>query len=198
MYVVLTMFAYFVSRRWFFSTIVLFGFTAAILEQKCILPYLLWRLIWVIILFYSFDGIILICQSYEQLPDELECLKAPLQDYSAVSSTPHTPSQPCCWYAFLFIAHICHSFIFRWTVALVKRLLWSGFLVSLETDWCLPAPVRWIGTMMMSGASVMLLLMALRGACANTCDDQCTSCQNNIVFFVCSWLHFLLGDIYSL
>uniref|UniRef100_A0A672TCZ0 Putative aminopeptidase W07G4.4 n=1 Tax=Sinocyclocheilus grahami TaxID=75366 RepID=A0A672TCZ0_SINGR len=32
----------------------------------------------------NFDGIILICQSYEQLPDELECLKAPLQDYSAV------------------------------------------------------------------------------------------------------------------
>ncbi|KTG02900.1 hypothetical protein cypCar_00026450, partial [Cyprinus carpio] len=36
------------------------------------------------LLFYSFDGILLICQSYEQLPDELECLKAPLQDYSAV------------------------------------------------------------------------------------------------------------------
>uniref|UniRef100_A0A673HIR4 Putative aminopeptidase W07G4.4 n=1 Tax=Sinocyclocheilus rhinocerous TaxID=307959 RepID=A0A673HIR4_9TELE len=35
-----------------------------------------------ILIFYSFDGIILICQSYEQLPDELECLKAPLQDYS--------------------------------------------------------------------------------------------------------------------
>ncbi|XP_026125680.1 putative aminopeptidase W07G4.4 [Carassius auratus] len=32
----------------------------------------------------NFDGIILICQSYEQLPDELGCLKAPLQDYSAV------------------------------------------------------------------------------------------------------------------
>uniref|UniRef100_A0A8C2J6X1 Zgc:152830 n=1 Tax=Cyprinus carpio TaxID=7962 RepID=A0A8C2J6X1_CYPCA len=32
----------------------------------------------------NFDGILLICQSYEQLPDELECLKAPLQDYSAV------------------------------------------------------------------------------------------------------------------
>uniref|UniRef100_A0A8C2ELV3 Zgc:152830 n=1 Tax=Cyprinus carpio TaxID=7962 RepID=A0A8C2ELV3_CYPCA len=31
-----------------------------------------------------FDGIILICQSHEQLPDELECLKAPLQDYSTV------------------------------------------------------------------------------------------------------------------
>uniref|UniRef100_A0A8C1GGM8 Zgc:152830 n=1 Tax=Cyprinus carpio TaxID=7962 RepID=A0A8C1GGM8_CYPCA len=36
-----------------------------------------------IIIFY-FDGIILICQSHEQLPDELECLKAPLQDYSTV------------------------------------------------------------------------------------------------------------------
>ncbi|CAM4715040.1 unnamed protein product [Leuciscus chuanchicus] len=32
----------------------------------------------------NFDGIILITQSYEQLPDELECLKAPLQDYSAL------------------------------------------------------------------------------------------------------------------
>ncbi len=156
-----------------------------------------WRLIWVILLFYSFDGIILICESYEQLPDELKCLKAPLQDYSAVSSTP---SQRCCWYAFLFIAHICHSFIFRWTVALVKRSWWSGFLVSLETDWCLPAPVRWIGTMMMSGASVMLLLMALRGACANMmCDDQCTSCQNNIIFSShVLFLHVLLGVISSL
>lgn len=32
----------------------------------------------------NFDGIILITQNYEQLPNELECLKAPLQDYSAV------------------------------------------------------------------------------------------------------------------
>ncbi|KAK7146320.1 hypothetical protein R3I93_013917 [Phoxinus phoxinus] len=32
----------------------------------------------------NFDGIILVTQSYEQLPAELECLKAPLQDYSAV------------------------------------------------------------------------------------------------------------------
>ncbi|KTF80668.1 hypothetical protein cypCar_00010871 [Cyprinus carpio] len=42
------------------------------------------RFIWIILLFCSFDGIILICQSHEQLPDELECLKAPLQDYSTV------------------------------------------------------------------------------------------------------------------
>ncbi|TRY55483.1 hypothetical protein DNTS_027872 [Danionella cerebrum] len=32
----------------------------------------------------NFDGIILIAQNYEQLPDELKCLKTPLQDYSAV------------------------------------------------------------------------------------------------------------------
>ncbi|XP_048066427.1 putative aminopeptidase W07G4.4 [Megalobrama amblycephala] len=32
----------------------------------------------------NFDGIILVAQSYEDLPKELESLKAPLQDYSAV------------------------------------------------------------------------------------------------------------------
>uniref|UniRef100_A0A3Q1J7X1 Cytosol aminopeptidase domain-containing protein n=1 Tax=Anabas testudineus TaxID=64144 RepID=A0A3Q1J7X1_ANATE len=34
----------------------------------------------------NFDGIVLVTQSYETLPSELECLKAPLQDYSSVDS----------------------------------------------------------------------------------------------------------------
>ncbi|XP_051950434.1 putative aminopeptidase W07G4.4 [Xyrauchen texanus] len=34
----------------------------------------------------NFDGIILVAQCCDQLPDVLECLKAPLQDYSAVDS----------------------------------------------------------------------------------------------------------------
>lgn len=33
----------------------------------------------------SFDGIVLVTQSYETLPPELQSLKAPLQDYSSVS-----------------------------------------------------------------------------------------------------------------
>lgn len=32
----------------------------------------------------SFDGIVLVTQSHDTLPPELECLKAPLQDYSSV------------------------------------------------------------------------------------------------------------------
>lgn len=34
---------------------------------------------------FSFDGIVLVTQNQDTLPAELECLKAPLQDYSAVS-----------------------------------------------------------------------------------------------------------------
>lgn len=34
----------------------------------------------------NFDGIVLVTQSYDTLPAELECLKAPLQDYSSVDS----------------------------------------------------------------------------------------------------------------
>ncbi|KAG7273147.1 hypothetical protein CRUP_034545 [Coryphaenoides rupestris] len=34
----------------------------------------------------NFDGIVLVSQSYETLPAELECLKAPLHDYSSVDS----------------------------------------------------------------------------------------------------------------
>ncbi|KAI3372699.1 hypothetical protein L3Q82_023159, partial [Scortum barcoo] len=34
----------------------------------------------------NFDGIVLVTQSYDTLPPELECLKAPLQDYSSVDS----------------------------------------------------------------------------------------------------------------
>nr|XP_020449380.1 putative aminopeptidase W07G4.4 [Monopterus albus] len=34
----------------------------------------------------NFDGIILVTQSHDTLPDELQCLKAPLQDYSSVDS----------------------------------------------------------------------------------------------------------------
>lgn len=33
----------------------------------------------------SFDGIVLVTQSHDTLPPELECLKAPLQDYGSVS-----------------------------------------------------------------------------------------------------------------
>uniref|UniRef100_A0A8C7V3V0 Zgc:152830 n=1 Tax=Oncorhynchus mykiss TaxID=8022 RepID=A0A8C7V3V0_ONCMY len=32
----------------------------------------------------SYDGVVLVTQSYDTLPKELECLKAPLQDYSSV------------------------------------------------------------------------------------------------------------------
>ncbi|MEQ2298012.1 hypothetical protein AMECASPLE_000795 [Ameca splendens] len=35
---------------------------------------------------YNFDGIVLVTQSHDTLPAELECLKAPLQDYSSVDS----------------------------------------------------------------------------------------------------------------
>ncbi|XP_061623612.1 putative aminopeptidase W07G4.4 [Phyllopteryx taeniolatus] len=34
----------------------------------------------------KFDGIVLVTQSYDDLPSELECLKAPLQDYNSVDS----------------------------------------------------------------------------------------------------------------
>ncbi|XP_068166693.1 putative aminopeptidase W07G4.4 [Antennarius striatus] len=34
----------------------------------------------------NFDGIVLVTQSHDTLPSELECLKAPLQDYSSVDS----------------------------------------------------------------------------------------------------------------
>lgn len=39
----------------------------------------------VVVFSRSFDGIVLVTQSHETLPTELECLKAPLQDYSSVS-----------------------------------------------------------------------------------------------------------------
>lgn len=39
----------------------------------------------VFFLICSFDGIVLVTQSHDTLPSELECLKAPLQDYSSVS-----------------------------------------------------------------------------------------------------------------
>ncbi|XP_034726970.1 putative aminopeptidase W07G4.4 [Etheostoma cragini] len=35
----------------------------------------------------NFDGIVLVTQSHDTLPPELECLKAPLQDYSSVDSS---------------------------------------------------------------------------------------------------------------
>lgn len=38
-----------------------------------------------ITLLFSFDGIVLVTQNHDTLPSELDCLKAPLQDYSAVS-----------------------------------------------------------------------------------------------------------------
>lgn len=38
-----------------------------------------------ITLLFSFDGVVLVTQNHDTLPSELECLKAPLQDYSAVS-----------------------------------------------------------------------------------------------------------------
>uniref|UniRef100_A0A3Q3WPM1 Cytosol aminopeptidase domain-containing protein n=1 Tax=Mola mola TaxID=94237 RepID=A0A3Q3WPM1_MOLML len=38
------------------------------------------------VLCFSFDGIVLVTQSHDTLPPELECLKAPLQDYSSVDS----------------------------------------------------------------------------------------------------------------
>uniref|UniRef100_A0A8C7I653 Zgc:152830 n=1 Tax=Oncorhynchus kisutch TaxID=8019 RepID=A0A8C7I653_ONCKI len=34
--------------------------------------------------YFNYDGIVLVTQSYDTLPKELECLKAPLQDYSSV------------------------------------------------------------------------------------------------------------------
>ncbi|XP_044231811.1 putative aminopeptidase W07G4.4 [Thunnus albacares] len=34
----------------------------------------------------NFDGIVLVAHSHEELPSELDCLKAPLQDYSSVDS----------------------------------------------------------------------------------------------------------------
>ncbi|XP_061585434.1 putative aminopeptidase W07G4.4 [Cololabis saira] len=34
----------------------------------------------------NFDGIILVTQSHDTLPDKLECLKAPLQDYNSIDS----------------------------------------------------------------------------------------------------------------
>lgn len=45
----------------------------------------------------SFDGIVLVTESYETLPDELECLKAPLQDYSSVSVCSSAPSSQKQW-----------------------------------------------------------------------------------------------------
>ncbi|KAI1900898.1 hypothetical protein AGOR_G00054580 [Albula goreensis] len=35
---------------------------------------------------HNFDGIVLVAQSFENLPAELECLKGPMQDYSCVDS----------------------------------------------------------------------------------------------------------------
>lgn len=40
---------------------------------------------WHGLFFLSFDGIVLVTQNHDTLPAELECLKAPLQDYSSVS-----------------------------------------------------------------------------------------------------------------
>ena len=34
----------------------------------------------------SYDGVLLVTQNHETLPQELECLKAPLQDYSSVGT----------------------------------------------------------------------------------------------------------------
>lgn len=39
---------------------------------------------------HSYDGVLLVAQNFDDLPSELEGLKAPLQDYSAVSSHTHT------------------------------------------------------------------------------------------------------------
>uniref|UniRef100_A0A3B4WPK2 Zgc:152830 n=1 Tax=Seriola lalandi dorsalis TaxID=1841481 RepID=A0A3B4WPK2_SERLL len=40
----------------------------------------------VVFLTLIFDGVVLVTQSHDTLPSELECLKAPLQDYSSVDS----------------------------------------------------------------------------------------------------------------
>lgn len=55
-------------------------------------PLPLWLSVFILLIFLkdrlfllsSFDGIVLVTQSHESLPSELESLKAPLQDYSAV------------------------------------------------------------------------------------------------------------------
>lgn len=51
---------------------------------------------------FSFDGIVLVTQNHDTLPAELECLKAPLEDYGAVSHphvkyTNHSAFFPPCY-----------------------------------------------------------------------------------------------------
>lgn len=55
------------------------------LELPVTLPYVWGMLYDGLVLSVSFDGIVLVTQSHDSLPSELECLKAPLQDYSSVS-----------------------------------------------------------------------------------------------------------------
>lgn len=55
------------------------------LELPLPLPCFLCMLYDGLVLSLSFDGIVLVTQSHDTLPSELECLKAPLQDYSSVS-----------------------------------------------------------------------------------------------------------------
>lgn len=50
-----------------------------------------WSFVWLedgLTFLFSFDGIVLVTQSHDTLPAELESLKAPLQDYSSVSQLP--------------------------------------------------------------------------------------------------------------
>lgn len=58
---------------------------------------------------FRFDGIVLVAENQDTLPAELECLKTPLQDYSAVSHL-HVKihNQVLLIYVFLSLA--------RWTV----------------------------------------------------------------------------------
>lgn len=72
---------------------------------------------------FSFDGIVLVTQSHDTLPAELDSLKAPLQDYSSVSrlrrgsvSELHRQSPDLLVCLFLSLA--------RWTAGW-ERMWWS-------------------------------------------------------------------------
>lgn len=67
---------------------------------------------------FRFDGIVLVTENQDTLPPELECLKTPLQDYSAVSHlhVSKIHNQVLLIYAFLSLA--------RWTVVW-ERMWWS-------------------------------------------------------------------------
>lgn len=52
----------------------------------------------------SFDGIVLVTQNYDTLPSKLDCMKAPLQDYSSVSLSPGHASKFLIW----FIPNRCY------------------------------------------------------------------------------------------